>query len=107
VKVALDELGRLDPDDVVLILYGDTPMLGAGLVRDLADLAEGEALRMVVVDMDDPTGYGRVLRDDTGRVVGVVEQRDGAPEQLVIREVNAGLYAARAYKLAESLEKVT
>lgn len=107
VKVALDELGRLDPDDVVLILYGDTPMLGAGLVRDLADLAEGEALRMVVVDMDDPTGYGRVLRDDTGRVVGVVEQRDGAPEQLVIREVNAGLYAARANKLAESLEKVT
>ena len=107
VKVALDELGPIDPGDIVVVLYGDTPMLGAGLVRDLADLDDSEALRMVSVELEDPTGYGRVLRHGTGRVVGVVEERDGTPEQLAIREANAGLYAVRAHKLAESLEKVT
>lgn len=107
VKVALEELGKMDPDDVVVVLYGDTPMLSADLVRELADLAEGETLRMVSVEMDDPTGYGRLLRDASGKVTGVVEQRDGTADQLAITEANAGLYAVRAHKLAESLEKVT
>lgn len=107
VKVALDELGPVDPEDIVVVLYGDTPMLGSRLVGELAGLAGDEALRMVAVELEDPTGYGRVIRDAAGRVTGVVEQRDGTPEQLAIREANAGLYAVRARKLAESLEKVT
>src|SRR5690606_28066613 len=69
--VALAELGELDPHDVVVILYGDTPMLGSELISELASLEADEALRMVTADLDDPSGYGRVLRDDNGNVVGV------------------------------------
>lgn len=105
--VALAELGELDPHDVVVILYGDTPMLGSELISELASLEADEALRMVTADLDDPSGYGRVLRDDNGNVVGVVEDRDATEEQKAIREVNAGIYAVRAGKLAESLGQVT
>lgn len=105
--VALAELGELDLHDVVVILYGDTPMLGSELISELASLEADEALRMVTADLDDPSGYGRVLRDDNGNVVGVVEDRDATEEQKAIREVNAGIYAVRAGKLAESLGQVT
>jgi bifunctional UDP-N-acetylglucosamine pyrophosphorylase / glucosamine-1-phosphate N-acetyltransferase len=106
-RVGLEALGALDPADTVMILYGDTPRLRPGLLRELANLGEDEALRMVTAELEDPTGYGRVIRDTEGSVSGVVEHRDCAPEQLEIREVNAGIYAVRAGKLAESLARVT
>ena len=106
-RVALEALGTVATDDVVVILYGDTPMLGRDLITDLSRLDDGEALRMVTAEADDPTGYGRILRDPDGRVTGVVEQRDASPEELEITEVNAGIYAVRAGKLAESLEQIT
>src|SRR5690606_11470833 len=100
---ALAEPGELDPHDVVVILYGDAPRLGSERISELASLEADGALRMVTADLDDPSGYGRVLRDDNGNVVGVVEDRDATEEQKAIREVNAGIYAVRAGKLAESL----
>lgn len=105
-QVALAELGEPDPDDVVVVLYGDTPMLGSDLIRELASLDGGEVLRMVTADLEDPAGYGRILRDEEGFVVGVVEDRDATEEQRAITEVNAGIYAVRAGKLAESLRQV-
>lgn len=106
-QVGLDALGPTDPDDVVMILYGDTPLLTSPLLADLADLSDDEIGRLISADLADPSGYGRVLRDGDGEVVGVVEHRDCTPEQLEITEINAGIYAIRAGSLVEALKQVT
>ena len=94
--VAADTLSRLDGR--LVILYGDCPLVRpqtlAGLVA--AQQSSDAAGAILTAVMDDPTGYGRVLRDADGHVTGVVEQRAGTPEQLAIREANMGLYCYRA-----------
>jgi bifunctional UDP-N-acetylglucosamine pyrophosphorylase/glucosamine-1-phosphate N-acetyltransferase len=94
--VAADTLSRLDGR--LVILYGDCPLVRpqtlAGLVA--AQQSSDAAGAILTAVMDDPTGYGRVLRDDDGHVTGVVEQRAGTPEQLAIKEANMGLYCYRA-----------
>jgi bifunctional UDP-N-acetylglucosamine pyrophosphorylase/glucosamine-1-phosphate N-acetyltransferase len=78
----------------VLVMYGDTPLLTTATLEALVatHLAERAAMTLVSFDADDPTGYGRILRDAGGAVTGVVEQRDATPEQLALREGNAGVY---------------
>ena len=105
-RIGLDALGDLDPDDVVLVLYGDSPLLTSGLLADLVDLEGEEAARLVSAHLADPSGYGRVVRDGHGDVSGIVEHRDCTPEQLEIHEVNAGIYAVRAGRLSTALDKV-
>ena len=94
--VAADTLSGLDGR--LVILYGDCPLVRpqtlAGLVA--AQQSSAAAGAILTAEMDDPTGYGRVLRDADGHVTGVVEQRAGTPEQLAIREANMGLYCYRA-----------
>ena len=106
-QIGLDALGGVEPDDVVMILYGDTPLLTSRLLADLAHLDPGESARLISADMDDPSGYGRVIRDGDDTVSGIVEDRDCTPEQARIREINAGIYAIRAGRLIEALKQVT
>jgi len=106
-QIGLDALGPIDPDDVVMILYGDTPLLSTALLTDLATLDQDESARLITAELDDPSGYGRVLRAESGSVSGIVEDRDCTPEQAVINEINAGIYAIRAGRLIESLKQVT
>ena len=82
----------------LVILYGDCPLVRVETLRGLVAAQEPHdtAGAILTAIMDDPTGYGRVLRDTEGRVTGVVEQRAGTPEQLAIREANMGLYCYRA-----------
>lgn len=76
--------------DRVLILSGDVPMLRP---ETLAALVAGpERVRLLTTRLSDPTGYGRIVRDDAGQVVRIVEQRDATPEELGLDEVNAGTY---------------
>lgn len=79
---------------LLLIMYGDSPMLRPSTLRRLvAEQQDACAAGTIVTAlMDDPTGYGRVLRDGAGNVLGVVEQKAGTPEQLAIREANMGIY---------------
>ncbi len=105
-RVGLEVLGEVDPDDTIVVLYGDTPLLTPALLSELADLDDEEAARLISSHFDDPTGYGRVIRDGDGRVSGVVEERDATPEQREIDEVNAGIYAVRAGRLISVLEGV-
>ncbi len=105
-RVALDALD-VDDDDVVVVLYGDMPLLTKNLVGDLASLGEEFSARMLTSVLEDPTGYGRVIRDESGSVVGVVEERDCSEEQRSIREVNAGVYAFRAGPLIGALAEVS
>jgi bifunctional UDP-N-acetylglucosamine pyrophosphorylase / glucosamine-1-phosphate N-acetyltransferase len=94
--VAADRLSHLEGR--LVILYGDCPLVRVGTLHGLVAAQESSqaAGTILTAIMDDPTGYGRVLRDSQDRVTGVVEQKAGSPEELTIREANMGLYCYRA-----------
>jgi bifunctional UDP-N-acetylglucosamine pyrophosphorylase/glucosamine-1-phosphate N-acetyltransferase len=101
-----DELGT---DDDVLVLTGDTPLLRAETLADLATehrLADAAAT-ILTAELDDPTGYGRVLRDARGDVARIVEQPDANGAELGITEVNPSIYCFRRAFLAPSLRRLS
>ena len=84
------------PDEaVVLIAYGDVPLIRPTTLARLAE-AGRERLAVATVELADPHGYGRILRDAAGAVTGIVEENDASPEQRRIHEINTGLMAAPA-----------
>ena len=89
----------------VLVTYGDVPLLEPATLEALLaeHVAAGAAVSLLTGEPDDPTGYGRVLRDARGDVVGIVEQRDATPEQHAIREINSGVYVFDAAFLAAGI----
>ncbi len=96
---------RVIPDrDVVLVLYGDVPMITAETCRALVRHAAGGSLALLGMEPGDPSGYGRILRDGEGRVTGIVEEKDATPEQRAIGEVNTGFLAAPRALLAGWVE---
>jgi bifunctional UDP-N-acetylglucosamine pyrophosphorylase/glucosamine-1-phosphate N-acetyltransferase len=104
---ALMALPALSHVENTLVLYGDAPLMEVSDLRALADALEGypEApLALLTCVLEDPTGYGRVLRDANRRVVGIREQRDLRSEkERALTEVNPGFYAARMEFLREAL----
>jgi bifunctional UDP-N-acetylglucosamine pyrophosphorylase/glucosamine-1-phosphate N-acetyltransferase len=108
-RVGLDGLGGLDGESHVLILCGDTPLVGAADLSILVDAlrSSGAGLALLGCELPDPAGYGRILRDPSGTVTGVREDRDLAPDmRSALREVNAGVYAARVDVLREGLSRL-
>ena len=93
-------LPALSPDGVVLVLYGDVPRIRANTLRTLVDEAAKGTLALLTQQVEDATGYGRIVRDATGRVVAIVEERDATGEQKALREINTGMLAAPARKLS-------
>jgi len=92
------------PDDhTVLVLYGDVPLIRSGTLQKLVAAAGEGALAMLTVNLEDATGYGRIVRDSQGAVSAIIEHKDATPEQLQIHEVNSGLMAAAAGPLREWL----
>ena len=110
VRIALEELTADRPvTGTVLVLPGDAPLLSpetlAGLLA--AHAASGAAATLLTSDLDDPTGYGRVLRAaEEDRVLRVVEHKDAAPDELAVREVAAGVYAFDAAPLADAIGRL-
>jgi bifunctional UDP-N-acetylglucosamine pyrophosphorylase/glucosamine-1-phosphate N-acetyltransferase len=101
----LQALPFVSPDSVVLVLYGDVPLIGSDTLAALVAMAQaGPAL--LTAQFADSTGYGRILRDAAGALVGVVEQKDATEEQLAINEINTGLLAAPASDFLEYLPRV-
>lgn len=96
---------NVDDDDVVLILYGDVPLIKVETLQKLVEHVSEHNIALLTVTLDDPTGYGRIVRDD-GNVTAIVEQKDASPEQLAIREVNTGILAVRAGYLNSCLAKI-
>jgi len=93
------------PDDArVLVLYGDVPLVRAESLRPLV-AAEG-ALAVLVAELADPTGYGRVLVDAQGRVQAIVEQKDANTDQRAVRTINTGLVAAKGAELKRWLSQL-
>jgi bifunctional UDP-N-acetylglucosamine pyrophosphorylase/glucosamine-1-phosphate N-acetyltransferase len=104
-KVALE--AAESTSDRVLVLCGDTPLVRASELKSLLDALDAESAKLALLtcDLDDPHGYGRVLRDTTGRATSVHEDRDlDAASRLALREVNAGVYAADAKMLRSGLQ---
>jgi bifunctional UDP-N-acetylglucosamine pyrophosphorylase/glucosamine-1-phosphate N-acetyltransferase len=99
-------LGALDPAcDTVVVVCGDTPLLEPALVELLVERhgSDGRLATVVTGALDDAAAYGRVVRGADGGVSRIVEARDATPEELAIREFNAGVYAADRAALAASL----
>ena len=92
----------------MLVTYGDVPMLTGATLADLVAAHEdgGHAVTVITADVADPTGYGRVLRDDAGHVAGIVEHKDADEAQRAITEINSGLYAFDAAVLVDALGRV-
>ncbi len=88
------------PDDHhVLVLYGDVPLVRVETLRQLAEQCSERSIGVLTVLLDDPTGYGRVVRDGAGSVVRIVEQKDANTKERAIKEVNTGLMAMPATAL--------
>ena len=96
---------RLSADADVLLLYGDVPLVSTETLQRLLQSA-GDGLALLSADLGDPTGYGRVIRDASGGVTRIVEQRDATPEEASVREINAGFYALSARRLVPWLKKI-
>jgi len=82
---------------LVMVLYGDCPLLSAATLRRLTELeqAAGYAATLITTTLEDPTGYGRIVLDKVGNVQAIVEQRAATPEQLAIKLSNPGIYCFR------------
>lgn len=101
--------------DQIMVLYGDHPFVSAGTIRklDLFHATEGKVLTMMTVHVEDFSAwrapfydFGRIARDDAGRIARIVEKKDATPEQLEIREVNPALYCFQAAWLWEHLPRL-
>ena len=88
------------PDDnLVLVLCGDVPLVRTDTLTALTDAAGSDALGLLTVDMDDPAGYGRIVRDASGRVQRIVEDKDAGAAEREIAEINTGVIACRKERL--------
>jgi len=107
VRLALESAGRLD--GTVIVVPGDAPLLRAETLLALLERHQASAATatLLTAELPDPTGYGRVLRDADGAVVGIVEQRDADPGQLAIHEVGTSVYAFDAPTLAAALGRLS
>ena len=92
-------LADLPDSGLVLILYGDVPLLRAASLQSLLDAAGATGFGVLTVRMADPSGYGRILRDAAGNVVRIVEHKDASPAELAIDEINTGIMAIDAGRL--------
>ena len=85
--------------DVVLVLYGDVPLINPSSLQSLLAASNGERLGLLTINLPNPSGYGRIVRDGFGNVQAIVEDKDSTPEQLAITEVNTGIMAIPGSKL--------
>lgn len=93
--------------DTVLILYGDVPLIDVKTIERLLALVSERQLGLLTVTLQDPTGYGRIVRDDAGQVTAIVEQKDASEAQRAIKEGNTGILAVPANRLAEWLGRLS
>jgi bifunctional UDP-N-acetylglucosamine pyrophosphorylase/glucosamine-1-phosphate N-acetyltransferase len=101
---------KLNADcDTVLVLYGDTPLINASTLKGLVEYHRegGFGATVITVDMDNPAGYGRVIRGPNGDILKIVEDRDADAGQKSIREINTGIYCFNRAMLAEGIKAIS
>lgn len=107
VECALNQLPA-DLTGTVVVTYGDVPLLTSATLLEMLAMHDeaGAACTVITAVVADPTGYGRILRDEQGNVAGIVEHKDATEAQRAIREINSGLYAFDAGLLREALAEI-
>ncbi|MBL1320215.1 MAG: bifunctional UDP-N-acetylglucosamine diphosphorylase/glucosamine-1-phosphate N-acetyltransferase GlmU [Methylophaga sp.] len=91
----------------VLVLYGDVPLTQQSTLNALVNCGNNNSLRILTTQLDDPTGYGRIVRNDAGNVICITEQKDADQQTLAIKEVNSGIMVLPAKWLQRSLSKLS
>ncbi|MGH1461868.1 MAG: bifunctional UDP-N-acetylglucosamine diphosphorylase/glucosamine-1-phosphate N-acetyltransferase GlmU [Neptuniibacter sp.] len=94
-------------ESVVLVLYGDVPLTKPETMQQMVELALSGDLALLTVNLKDPTGYGRIVRNDSDQVIAIVEHKDATSEQHKINEVNTGILAVNSKYLREWLPKLS
>jgi bifunctional UDP-N-acetylglucosamine pyrophosphorylase/glucosamine-1-phosphate N-acetyltransferase len=97
-----------DSDSLILLLSGDVPLIRAETLQKLIDhhRATNAACTILAVRLENPTGYGRIIRDDEGRFEKIVEQKDASEEERKVREINSGIYCFESRDLFDALKRV-
>lgn len=95
---------QLTSDGRTLVLYGDVPLVQQATLRRMQEAGDG--LVLLTVMLDNPTGYGRIVRDKLGAVQSIIEEKDATPEQRQIREVNTGILLAPTQSLRDWLSRL-
>jgi bifunctional UDP-N-acetylglucosamine pyrophosphorylase/glucosamine-1-phosphate N-acetyltransferase len=93
--------------DTVLILYGDVPLIEVATLQRLLEKASADQLGLLTVNLADPTGYGRIVRDEQGKVAAIVEHKDATDAQKAIKEGNTGILAVPGKRLADWLGRLS
>lgn len=104
----MQALPHIEDDCTVVVLCGDTPLIKHETLKDLMEHHEADDNSATVLTtlMEDPAGYGRIVRRADGTLLEIVEQKDASPEQRLIKEINSGIYCFRASSLKEGLEGI-
>lgn len=98
---------NVSDEGVVLVLYGDVPLTQTATMAELVKIAEQGEFGLLTVKLEDPTGYGRIVRGETGDVVAIVEHKDATSEQREIGEVNTGILALPAALLNQWIPQLS
>lgn len=98
---------ELIDDSIVLILYGDVPLTTANTLQQLISCVGDSSMGLLTVELSDPNGYGRIVRDASEQISAIVEQKDANAEQLKITEVNTGVMAMKGAQLKRWLSRLS
>lgn len=103
------EPGLGEHTGTIVVLNGDVPGLRPATIRRFVEYhdAQRAAATVLTAELEDPSGYGRIVRDDSGRLLRIVEHKDATPRELEIREINSGLFCFSAPELFPALKRVT
>ena len=102
----MQALPLLDGEGMTLVLYGDVPLIQAATLQRLVQAA-GDGLAVLTVDLENPKGYGRIIRDSAGRVQRIVEEKDATPAERLVRETNTGIMALPTARLQDWLSRLS
>jgi len=98
---------HINDDSISLVLYGDVPLIKKSTLDDLIKQAQKGGVALLSVALDNPTGYGRIIRNSDNQIQAIVEQKDANSEQLAIHEVNTGIMAVNSDLLKKYLFGIT
>ena len=100
-------VSELCSDAVVIVLYGDVPLIRPATIQKILAVVTESTMGLLTINLDQPTGYGRIVRNTKGDITEIIEQKDASVEQLKITEVNTGVLALQSSQLSDWLPKIT
>ncbi len=102
----MQAISECDDDDQVMVLYGDAPLISANTLQQLMHDTPHHGLGLVVVELENPSGMGRIIRNEMGNIMAIVEHKDADLQQREIKEVNTGILMTQAAHLKQWLPQL-